>query len=115
MLYTSGMENLRQLDQQSLQSLLNSSPDTTGINLIPESLTSILTTATYVSLGFMVVFLILYGLNIARKWKVQSAVLKMQKDVAAIKLALAEPAAPRTTAPQSEERKIEIATTSKLE
>lgn len=88
MLYTDGMENLQQLDRESLQNLIGGDSGTSGVSLIPESLTSILTISVIVSIGLMVVFLVLYGLSVVRKWKVQSAVLHMQKDVAEIKQAL---------------------------
>lgn len=93
MLYTGDMENAQQIDPQALQNLLGNS-SVSPANLIPESLVSILTTALLVSLGLMVVFLILYGFSVARKRKVQSAVLHMQKDIAEIKLALMAPSTP---------------------
>ncbi len=113
MLYTDGMENTQQLDPQMLQNLISNSSVSTP-NLIPESLTNILATSLLISLGLMVVFVILFIISLVRKWKVQSAVLKMQKDVADIRQALVKPIAPvQPEAPRSEEpRKVEIATNS---
>jgi len=108
MLYTDGMENTQQIDPQTLQNLLGNS-SVNPANLIPESLMSMLTVGLMVSIGLMVVFLVLYGLSIMRKWKVQSAVLNMQKDVAEIKQALVKQPAPQVSPPRGESQKIEVA------
>lgn len=77
-------EQLSQVDQSQLNSLLGGS----GGSLIPESLVATLT-ITFILLNVLAVLLtILYIFNVVRKWKVQSAVLHMQKDVAEIKQAL---------------------------
>jgi len=109
MLYTDNMETT-QLDSQTLQNLLNGTSDGGGVNLIPESLTGILTTSLMVSLGLMVVFLVLYALSIVRKWKVQSAILRMQKDVVEIKQALVNPEASKSTSLPQEPRRVEVIT-----
>lgn len=102
------MDNLQQsFDQRSLQDLLGTQPD---VNLIPESLVNILTISLIVTSVLMLVLTVLFIIGSVRRWKVQSAVLKMQKDVADIKQALAAPAA---SSPQpskhDEQRKVEIA------
>jgi len=109
MLYTDNMETT-QLDSQTLQNLLNGTSDGGGVNLIPESLTGILTTSLMVSLGLMIVFLVLYALSIVRKWKVQSAILRMQKDVVEIKQALVKEPTPQPQPPRQESRKVEVTT-----
>lgn len=78
------------LDQSSLQSLLGGS---NGGSLIPESLTQALTIGFIIINAVSILFLIAYILSVVRKWKVQSAILHMQKDVAELKLHLiGEPA-----------------------
>lgn len=114
MLYTDDMERAQQIDPQALQNLLGNALDKTSVSpagLIPESLMNLLTTVLFVSLGFMAAFLILYGLSVARKWKVQSAILHMQKDVTEIKQALVAPNTPASVMPPRNEkpRKVEVA------
>jgi hypothetical protein len=78
------LKQLNGLDQSSLQSLLGGSNGSTT-SLIPDSLVHTL------SIGFIalnvvsVLFLIVYILSVVRKWKVQTAILRMQKDVAELK------------------------------
>lgn len=93
---------LNQLSQQQngnadqttlLQSLLGG---TDGGSLIPESLVQTLTVSFIVLNVVGVLFLIAYILSVVRKWKVQSAVLHMRKDLEEIKAhmipaAVAEP------------------------
>lgn len=90
------------LDQSSLQSLLGGS---NGGSLIPESLTQALTIGFIVINAVSILFLIAYIFGIVRKWKVQSAVLHMQKDLAEIKAHMIS-AAP-TTAPVAEPAHVE--------
>lgn len=69
----------------------NESPNGSApaINLLPESFLNALTLG-FIALNVVaVLFLIVYVFSAIRKWKVQSAVLHMQKDVAEIKAALA--------------------------
>lgn len=78
-------EQLSQVDQSQLNSLLGGA----GGSLIPESLVTTLT-VSFILLNVLAVLLtVLYIINVVRKWKVQSAVLHMQKDVAEIKQHLA--------------------------
>lgn len=103
------MDTIQQrLEQQPLQDIL-SAPT---ITLVPESLTDTLATALIVMSGVTVVIALLFLVGTIRKWKVQSAVLKMQKDVAEIKQALERDApasrAQATTTGQS--RKVEVTT-----
>jgi len=60
----------------------------------------------------MVVFLVLYALSIVRKWKVQSAILRMQKDVVEIKQALVKEPVSQPQPPRQESRKVEVTTDS---
>lgn len=75
------------LDNPSLNALTDGST-----NLIPESF------ITTITIGFIVLnvlgllFLVAYIAGLVRKWKVQSAVLHMQKDLADIKVLLQKPA-----------------------
>jgi len=85
-----------QLDPSLLQGLLSDSSP----SLIPESLVTTLTIGFIVLNVLAVLFLVFYVVSIIRKWKVESAVLHMQKDLAEIKAALAKPQAePAITAP----------------
>lgn len=80
-------EQLSQVDQSQLNSLLGGS----GGSIIPDSLATTLT-VSFILLNVLGVLLtILYIINVVRKWKVQSAILHMQKDVAEIKQHLATP------------------------
>jgi hypothetical protein len=78
------VQQLNGIDQSTLQSLLGGS-NGSSTSLIPESLTHTLTIGFIALNVISVLFLILYLLSVIRKWKVQSAVLHMQKDVAEIK------------------------------
>lgn len=77
-----------QLNQSALQSLLGDSTP----SLIPESLVTTLTVGFVVLNVLGLLFLVFYIINMVRKWKVESAVFRMQKDLAEIKTALAQPA-----------------------
>jgi hypothetical protein len=77
-----------QIDPLTLQTLLSGSET----SLIPESLVTTLIVSFILLNVLGVLFFIFYVLGIIRKWKVQSAVLHMQKDIAEIKTALAKPA-----------------------
>jgi hypothetical protein len=109
------MQDTTQLDQSSLNSLLNSANGGgASTSLIPESLTTALSVGFIVLNVISILFLILYIVSLVRKWKVQSAVLHMQKDLAEIKLALApkpvqvEPlqAAPAPAEPAADSRTV---------
>ncbi len=92
-------ELLNQLNQQQqngsgdqttlLQSLLGG---TDGGSLIPESLVQTLTISLIALNVVGVLFLIAYILSGIRKWKVQSAVLHMRKDLEEIKAHMSPPA-----------------------
>lgn len=73
-----------QLDQSALQNLLGGSTP----SLIPESLVTTLTVGFIVLNVLGILFMIFYVFSIVRKWRVESAMLHMQKDVAEIKEAL---------------------------
>jgi hypothetical protein len=65
-----------------------------GTNLIPDSLVSLLTVSFIVANVIGVLFIIAYIFTLIRKWKVQSAVLHMQKDIAEIKSLLSSSKSP---------------------
>jgi hypothetical protein len=93
LLYTNHMQDIppdiNQYDQSALQSLLaGSSP-----SLIPESLITTLTIAVIVMSTLGILFMVFYVLSMVRKWKMESAMIHMQKDVADIKALLASPSA----------------------
>lgn len=73
-----------QLDQSALQNLLGGSTP----SLIPESLITTLTVGFIVLNVLGILFMIFYIFSIVRKWRVESAMLHMQKDVAEIKTLL---------------------------
>ena len=75
-----------QLDQSALQSLLGGSSP----SLIPESLITTLTIGFIVLNILGILFLVFYVVSLIRKWKVESAVFHMQKDLADIKAALSQ-------------------------
>lgn len=77
--------DINQFDQSTLQNLLNNSAPT----LIPESLVTTLTVGFIVLNVLGILFFIFFVINLIRKWKVESAVLHMQKDLAEIKTQLA--------------------------
>jgi hypothetical protein len=90
--YTKHMEETldgTQINQSALQSLLGDSTP----SLIPESLITTLTVGFVVLNVLSVLFFVFYVINMVRKWKVESAVFRMQKDLAEIKASLAKPAA----------------------
>jgi hypothetical protein len=98
--YTKHMEETldsTQINQSVLQSLLGDS-DT---SLIPESLVTTLTVGFIILNVIAVLFLVFYIVSLIRKWKVESAVLHMQKDLAEIKAAIAKPQAEHTATPAS--------------
>lgn len=83
------------IDPYGVQSLLG----TGGGSLIPEELVTLLI-VTFVVLNILgLIFIIFYIASSVRKWKVQTAVLHMQKDIAEIKLALATTPRADTTRP----------------
>lgn len=74
-------------DTSSLQTLLGNSET----SLIPDSLVTTLTVSFIVINILGVLFLIFYVLGIVRKWRVQTAVFEIRKDLAEIKAQLATP------------------------
>lgn len=88
---------LQGLDQSALQNLLNNS----NTSLIPESLVTTLI-VSFVILNILgLLFVVFYIAGIVRKWKVQTAILNMQKDVAEIRLHLGvEPATTPVAVPE---------------
>lgn len=111
------MDETSQLDQSALQDLLGGG---TAPSLIPESLITTLTVGFIVLNVLGILFMIFYIFSMVRKWRVETAMLKMQKDVAEIKAALSKlnqsPAAIDTTSqppaevPQPGQSSREIAT-----
>jgi hypothetical protein len=87
--------DITQYDQSALQSLLGGSSP----SLIPESLITTLTIAVIVMSTLGILFMVFYILSMIRKWKMESAMIHMQKDVADIKALLVRPQA-TPTAPQ---------------
>ncbi|MEO5499595.1 MAG: hypothetical protein ABIR46_03785 [Candidatus Saccharimonadales bacterium] len=75
------MEQSNQFDPSILNNLLQDSTT----SLIPESLITTITTGFLVLSILGGLFLVLYLFSIIRKWRVDSAILQMQKDVAEIK------------------------------
>lgn len=90
MLYTMCMDTTT-LDTTTLngQTDLNSLLQNSSSSLLPESFMESLGTAimisTIISCVFLAIFLTVYIISTIRKWKVQSAVLHMQKDISEIK------------------------------
>lgn len=78
------MEDSTTADSSVVQNLLGGAQ----ANIIPESLITTITVGFIVLNVLGVLFLIVYIIGIVRKWKVQSAVLHMQKDLAEIKASL---------------------------
>ncbi|MBC7512243.1 hypothetical protein H7142_01105 [Candidatus Saccharibacteria bacterium] len=73
--------NTTQLDPSALQNLLGGSAP----SLIPESLVTALTVGFIVLNVLGILFMIFYVISMIRKWRVESATLHMQKDIAEIK------------------------------
>ena len=95
---------MQNLDPSSLNGLL--SGNTTS--LIPESFMSAMTIGFIVLNVIGLLFLVIYIFGEVRKWKVQSAVLGMQKDVSEIKQLLASknekaPVLPKDTSAPTDE------------
>lgn len=80
------MQDYTSLDQTQLNTLLNGASNEP---LIPESLTTFLIICFVVINLLTITFLILWIIGMVRRWKVQSAILHMQKDITEIKQALA--------------------------
>ena len=81
---------MQNIDPSILQELLQNNSDGTGpaISLFPESFINLLTAGIIVLNIVTILFLIVYIFSTIRKWKVQSAVLAMQKDIREIKESL---------------------------
>ena len=65
-----------------------------GEPLIPESLQVFLIISFVVINILTIVFMIFWIMGMVRRWKVQTAILHMQKDIVEIKESLAKPAEP---------------------
>lgn len=76
------MDTINQLDSSVLSELFQDSAP----SLIPESLITTITTGFIVLSILGALFLVLYLFTVIRKWKVDSAILQMQKDIAEIKI-----------------------------
>ena len=76
------MQDTTQLDPTTLQNLIGGS---SAPSLIPESLVTTMTIGFIVLNVLGILFFVFYVISLIRKWKVESAVLNMQKDLAQIK------------------------------
>ena len=86
------MEELNTADpSQQLNSLLGGS---SGEPLIPESMTVFLIVCFVILNILSILFLIMWIMGMMRRWKVQTAILHMQKDIVEIKESLAKPTEP---------------------
>ena len=83
--------DLSQLDQSALQGLLGGGD---ASSLIPEALVTTITIGFIVLNVLGILFFVFYVISLIRKWKVESAVLQMQKDLAEIKAALSQTSQP---------------------
>ncbi len=96
------MEDSTQLDPTTLQSLLGNSQT----SLIPESLVTMMI-ASFIILNVLgVLFFVFYVVGIVRKWKVQSAVLDIRKDLVEIKEQLRGDASTQERTPVSEPNRV---------
>lgn len=99
---TESFEQLNQIDQSTLDALLGG---TEGTSLIPESLVPVMI-ASFIALNVLaVLFFIFYLIGLIRKWKTESAVFHMQKDLAEIKAHLVTPVA--ATVPADEPKPVD--------
>jgi hypothetical protein len=85
---TQDLENVQQLNQLDPTTLQNLLGGTDGGSLIPESLVTTIMVSVIVLNVLGLLFLVFYIISMIRKWKVQSAVLHMRKDLAEIKAQL---------------------------
>lgn len=95
------MNTSESTDQTTLNSLLQNSSS----NLLPDSLVALMTAGVIISIVISILFLVVFIISSVRKWKVQSAMLNMQKDISEIKHYLApteahQPQPSHETAPQ---------------
>lgn len=98
---------MEQLDQQTLQTLLDNSGGTggSGVSLTPQIPEELVTTliVSFVVMNILgLIFIIFYVTHQIRSWKVQSATLRMQKDIAEINMRLSAHLHP-TAAPMKTE------------
>lgn len=103
MLYTEYMDNTT-LDttlnngQTDLNSLLQGSSGSLIPDSAVQSFMTMLLVSTIISCVILGLFLVMYTIGAIRKWKVQSAVLHMQKDISEIKQHLiGAPSTPQPT------------------
>lgn len=86
------MENIDpSVIQQYLDQIKNNQGDqsfTPTINVFPAEFIALLSTIVIAMAVIAALFLLFYIISIIRNWKVQSAVMNMQKDVKEIKTAL---------------------------
>ena len=92
-----------QLDQSALQGLLGGGG---ASSLIPEGLVTTITIGFIVLNVLGILFFVFYVISLIRKWKVESAVLHMQKDLVEIKAALAKPVIQDAPAPSAMPRNV---------
>lgn len=89
MLYTEYMDNTTLDTTLNGQTDLNSLLQGSSGNLISESAVqsfmTMMAIGTIISCVILGLFLVMYIIGVIRKWKVQSAVLHMQKDISEIK------------------------------
>jgi hypothetical protein len=91
------MENL---GPSALKQLFENGGNPT-VSLFPEALVTAITTALTAMTIIGVLFLVVYVFGLVRKWKVDSAILTMQKDIHEIKESLGTraPQPPEPTSP----------------
>lgn len=98
------MEQPNQLDSTMISELFKDSVKDSTTSLIPESLVTTITTGFLVLTVLGALFLVLYLFSIIRKWRVDSAILHMQKDVAEIKSQLVASTAKRANSIPAQEQ-----------
>jgi hypothetical protein len=88
---------MQNIDPSLLQELLQNNSDGSGqaISLFPESFMNLLTAGFIVLNIVTILFLIAYVFSTIRRWKVQSAILTMQKDIREIKESLGSNVSPK--------------------
>lgn len=88
---------MQNIDPSLLQQLIQNNPDGTSptINIFPESFINLLTAGFIALIVIAALFLVVYAIGMMRKWKVQSAVLTMQRDVHELKELLARDQQPK--------------------
>lgn len=87
---------------------------TSGEPLISEGMVTFFIVCFVLINLLTLVFLILWIMGMVRRWKVQSAVLHMQKDIAEIKELLVKPVKPVSVQPVAKEPEVTITATDQV-